>query len=59
MTHPTPNPPAPQGCEKCQGCGINSATEPHTCPYSVEINDDDKTLCTCCDDCCHECAMDI
>ena len=41
----------------CKGKG--QAQEPHTCPYQSEINDDKTTLCTCCDDCAHECAMDI
>jgi hypothetical protein len=38
---------------------INDAIEPHTCPFAEEINDDGETLCRCCDDCTHECAMDI
>lgn len=44
---------------KCEGnhCqGKNDACEPHTCPYKSEINDDDESLCTCCDDCAQECA---
>lgn len=41
-------------------CGVNPATEPHSCPYADEIGDnDDPEYCTCCDDCMHECAMDI
>jgi len=47
--------------EKCPSsfnCG-NAATEPHTCPFAEEINDDSETLCTCCDDCTQECAWDI
>jgi hypothetical protein len=32
--------------------------EPHPCPYAEEINDS-HTLCTCCGDCQHECAMYI
>lgn len=32
---------------------------PHTCPYREELGDDYETLCTCCADCQHECAMDI
>lgn len=43
----------------CPRCPKNAGTAPHTCPYSVDINDDSETLCTCCDDCEHECAMDI
>jgi hypothetical protein len=34
-------------------------TTPHTCPYRREINDDEKTLCVCCDECEGECADDI
>lgn len=48
--------------EMCSGgfCkGKNAATEPHTCPFAEEINDDYDSLCTCCDECAHECAMDI
>ena len=48
--------------EKCEGghCkGKNDAEEPHTCPYAEDINDDHESLCTCCNDCAHECAMDI
>ena len=33
-------------------------TEPHECPYAVEINDDHEP-CTCCDSCAGECADDI
>lgn len=42
----------------CQRCQQDEAREPHTCPFAVEINDD-ETLCNCCVDCEHECAMDI
>ena len=32
----------------------------HSCPYASEINDDeDPEYCNCCDDCTHECCMDI
>ena len=41
--------------EKCR-C---PSSEAHTCPYKAEINDDSITLCECCDNCAHECAMDI
>ena len=34
------------------------AKEPHTCPYAAEICDDHDTLCSCCDECEGECAMD-
>ena len=39
-------------------CG-NLATPPHQCPYSVEINDDFESLCTCCEDCQQNCMDDI
>jgi hypothetical protein len=40
-------------------CCENQPEEEHTCPYKSEISDDDESLCTCCEDCAHECAMDI
>ena len=44
---------------ECQrGCG-NEGQEPSTCPFNEEVNPYDKTLCNCCPDCAHECAMDI
>ena len=44
---------------KCERCKINDAEELHPCPYNEDINDDSETLCNCCADCQHECAMDI
>ena len=32
---------------------------PHSCPFKAEIKNDDKTLCTCCKKCRHECVMDV
>jgi len=43
---------------KCQRCGNDPAENLHPCPFKQEIHDDDE-LCNCCDDCMHECAMDI
>ena len=40
-------------------CGKSAATEPHPCPFAQDLYGDSETLCTCCDDCRHECAMDI
>lgn len=40
-------------------CCSNLATEPHTCPYKSDVDNDNETLCTCCAHCEHECAMDI
>lgn len=37
----------------------NEAEEPHTCPFQSDVYDDDEFLCTCCNDCAHECAMYI
>lgn len=45
-------------CGGARGCK-NPSAEDHTCPFSEEINGDSETLCNCCDDCTHECAMDI
>ena len=44
--------------EMCS-CGKNPASLPHLCPYKQDTNGDNETLCTCCDDCTHECAVDI
>jgi len=35
------------------------AQEPHPCPYRADIYDDEETMCTCCEECVCECAMDI
>lgn len=46
-------------CSARGGC-LNTANEPHSCPFASEINDNDNPeYCTCCDDCTHECRMDI
>lgn len=44
---------------KCSRCKKNDASDDHTCPCAEEINDDHESLCDCCDDCTHECGMDI
>lgn len=31
----------------------------HVCPFKQDINDDSESLCNCCEECTHECAMDI
>lgn len=47
-------------CEwKRKGLPPNEALPDHTCPYKSDINDDDVTLCNCCEDCRQECADDI
>lgn len=43
----------------CIMCQFNDAIEPHICPYKQDVYDDEDTLCTCCEDCIYECAMDI
>lgn len=45
--------------EMCQSCHKVEASGLHSCPFSEEIHDNSTTLCNCCDDCTHECAMDI
>ena len=48
--------------EKCQGIhcdGKGEAQAPHPCPYKSDINDDNETLCNCCEGCAFECAQDI
>lgn len=50
---------APRAVEMCS-CGVNPATpSPHGCPYQEEINEDSTYQCDCCDDCRHQCCMDI
>lgn len=44
---------------KCSHCKRNDAQEEHTCPYQSEINDDNESLCDCCDECTDNCLMDI
>ncbi len=53
--------PEPQPCPKKEDrwWGHGPAQEPHPCPFASEIHNDDDTLCTCCERCTHECAMDI
>lgn len=45
--------------EVCTRCKKNAKAAEHACPYQSDVNDDHETLCTCCGDCAHECAMDI
>ncbi len=44
--------------EKCQSCS-NDAREDHICPYREEMQEDKVSLCNCCEECEHSCAMDI
>ncbi len=43
-----------RGCS----CGDNMS-EPHSCPFQCEINNNEDFQCTCCSECQHECLMDI
>lgn len=49
----------PKPVEKCQSCGICDATPLHTCPYQEDVYDDSEFKCNCCNECAHQCAMDI
>ena len=47
---------------RCTGrndCENPATDEPHGCPYQEDVNGNDEEICTCCEDCEHECAMDI
>jgi hypothetical protein len=44
---------------KCERCEKHDAQDPHPCPYNVEMNEDEDTLCDCCEDCEYECVQDI
>lgn len=49
---------------KCEGGRFgsdchNPATDPHACPFLVEIHDDETTLCNCCIGCMTDCRYDI
>jgi len=43
----------------CPTCGRNPATKLHSCPYQIEINNNNDPYCTCCEDCENECKADI
>jgi hypothetical protein len=44
----------------CPKCKKNPRQEPHSCPYRVEIDDDnDPEYCMCCKECEGECLDDI
>lgn len=43
----------------CSRCEKHPQGEAHPCPYLEEIRDDHVTTCDCCDECTHECAMDV
>lgn len=43
----------------CEHCHRGEVQGENTCPYKEEINGDSESLCTCCEDCRYNCAMDI
>jgi len=43
--------------EKCDS--ENGTDYLHTCPFALEINNDDSECCNCCPDCEYECCMCI
>lgn len=43
---------------ECRCCGGIPSADFHTCPYKDDIYSD-QSLCNCCEDCQHQCAMDI
>lgn len=43
----------------CDRCQEHMQQSPHTCPFAVEIDDDNESLCTCCEECEENCRMDI
>lgn len=45
--------------KKCPRCDKNLATDPHPCPFAQDVHNDSESECICCDECTHECAMDI
>ena len=56
--HTSPLPPedrCDRGTLHCEG----PCEYLHTCPYRVEINDDNESLCNCCGECEGECAQDV
>jgi hypothetical protein len=50
--------PTHDPAEPCK-CGDEPSEPPHVCPFAEEIYGDTETLCTCCEKCQHECAMDV
>lgn len=47
-----------QNKDQCR-CGEMSSEDEHLCPYKEDVNNDSETLCSCCDYCTQQCAMDI
>jgi len=43
---------------KCNRCDKEGQAE-HPCPYAIEMAEDFDTLCTCCEECETECALEV
>lgn len=41
---------------KACNCGVE---EEHICPFKADIHGDEESLCICCSECTHQCAMNI
>ena len=54
---PVKEEPEGVGLGKCV-CGRGEAQEPHTCPYNIDVHDD-ETLCNCCESCEDACSMEV
>ena len=42
-----------------EGCTCAEGHDEHSCPYQVDVNDDQEFMCRCCPRCMEECVMDI
>ena len=40
-------------------CKCDECPDEHTCPRKQDVNNDNETMCTCCEDCTEECAGDV
>lgn len=43
----------------CSRCQKNETIDMHVCPYRSDMEDDNETLCNCCNECSSECAFGI
>ena len=44
--------------EECR-CHEMTEDDMHPCPYAQDIEDDNESLCNCCNSCTEDCALDI
>lgn len=51
--------PVEHKCAARTGCKNLATTEPHSCPFAEEINDNYSLICYCCSECESECCQDI